>query len=85
MHSIAFLLTTGLKATIILAVAFLTVSMLRRSAAAARYFVWTSALIALVAMPLLTLSLQPWNVQLQASAPATFVPCRSSPTTCRIP
>jgi TonB family protein len=40
---------------------------LRRSAASSRYFVWTSGLASILAIPLLTLFLQPWNVQLHAA------------------
>ena len=73
MSSIAFLLATCLKATIILAAAFLMALLLRRSTASARYFVWTSGLAILLAIPLLSLSLRPWNVQLRA-APVALAP-----------
>jgi TonB family protein len=71
MSSITFLTATSLKATIVLAVAFLVVLLLRRSAASARYFVWNSALAIILAIPVLSLSLRPWNVQFRA---ATVMP-----------
>lgn len=73
MTSIDFLLATGLKATILLAVAFLVALTLRRSTAAARYLILTSGLVGVLAIPLLSLSLRPWNVQFSAP-PVTPTP-----------
>ena len=68
MSSVTFLIAVCLKATIILAAAFLVVLLLRRSTASARYFVWTSGLAVLPAIPLLSVALRPWNVPLRAAA-----------------
>ena len=62
MNSIAFLSTAALKATVVFAAAFLLVLGLRRASAAARYFVWTSALVTALAIPILSLSVRPWKV-----------------------
>jgi TonB family protein len=67
----AFLLSTCLKATVILAAAFLAILILRRASASARYFVWTSALAIVLTIPLLSVSIRPWNVQMRA-VPATL-------------
>jgi TonB family protein len=62
----AFLLSTCLKATVILAAAFVAILILRRASASARYFVWTSALAIVLTIPLLSLSIRPWNIQMRA-------------------
>ncbi|MCU1275491.1 MAG: TonB family protein, partial [Bryobacterales bacterium] len=72
MPSIAFLWTAALKATVIFAAAFQVAFVLRRASASARYFVWTSALATVVAVPLLSVALRPWNVPL--AAPAAVIP-----------
>jgi TonB family protein len=50
-----------LKSTLVLALAWLTAFALRRRSAAARHIVWTAASAALLALPLLALSLPSWN------------------------
>jgi len=72
MSSTGFLLTTVLKATVVLAAAGLVISMLRRAASSARYFVWTCALVALLVIPLLSVSLQP--VVARSSWPVISMP-----------
>lgn len=71
-HLIAFLFTAALKATVVFAAAFLVAFVLRRASASSRYFVWTSAVARVLAIPLLSLSLRPWNVPL--AAPAAAIP-----------
>jgi TonB family protein len=83
MSSISFLIATSLKATVVLAAAFLVVLVLRRSTASARYFVWTSGLAVLLAIPLLSVSLRPWNVPLRTApvvrAPSAAAVAQSAP------
>ncbi|MGA2591565.1 MAG: M56 family metallopeptidase [Bryobacteraceae bacterium] len=68
MHSIAFLYDAALKATVILAAAFLINAALRRSSAATRYFTWTCALAAILAVPMLSPWMSRWGVRLPAPA-----------------
>ena len=65
-----FLFTAALKATVVLAAAFPVAFMLRRASASARYLLWTSTLAMVLALPLLSLALRPWNVTLAARAAA---------------
>ena len=62
MLSIAFLFDIAAKATLILAAACLLVLALRRASASARYFTWTCALAALLALPVLSLLLPGWTL-----------------------
>ena len=66
MQPTAFLTLTALKATIVLAAAFLGAAALRRASASARYFLWISALAAVLAIPILSTSLRPWSVSISA-------------------
>src|SRR3954469_19311509 len=50
-----------LKSTLVLALAWFAAFALRRRSAAARHIVWTAASAALLALPLLALSLPSWN------------------------
>ena len=68
MHSTAFLYDAALKATVILGVAFLITWALRRSSAATRYFIWTCALAAILAIPMLSAWMPRWGVGLPAPA-----------------
>jgi TonB family protein len=65
MDSLAFIIATCVKATVVLAITFLVGFTLRRAPASARYFVWICGLTALLAIPLLSLFLRPWNVPLR--------------------
>src|ERR1700730_2379026 len=78
MHSVAFFGTATLKATVIFAAAFLLAFVLRRASASARYFVWTSAFATTLAIPLLSLSVRPWNVALAAPAVAACLASHTS-------
>ena len=66
MQPAAFLTLTALKATVVLAAAFLGAAALRRASASARYFLWISALAAVLAIPILSTSLRPWSVPISA-------------------
>src|SRR5258708_5899125 len=65
------------KSTLVLAIAWLAAFVLRRRSAAARHIVWTAASAALLALPLLSLSLPTMhhplaNAILPAANPITF-------------
>ena len=68
MHSIALLYDAALKATVILGVAFFITWALRRSSAATRYFIWTCALAAILAIPMLSAWMPRWGVRMPAPA-----------------
>jgi TonB family protein len=62
MTQIAWLGEIAWKGTAILAVAFLAAALLRRASAAARHFLWTEALAALLLLPLVMLVAPHWRV-----------------------
>jgi len=66
MPSIAFLLDATVKATVILASAWLLALAMRRRSAAVRYFNWTCALAAALAIPALSPILPRWNPGMKA-------------------
>jgi len=65
MPSIVFLLDAAAKATVILAVAWLLTVAMRRRSAAARYFAWTCALGAVLAVPAISPLLPGWNLRVK--------------------
>ena len=76
-----FLIDAVIKATILLAAAaVVSATLLRRASAAQRHMVWTLALVAALALPLLTLALPRWQMPvvqvseaaLPAATPADF-------------
>src|SRR3954447_6946243 len=60
------LVNLTLKSTLVLAIAWVAALALRRRSAAARHIVWTAASAALLALPLLSLSLPAWHHPLAA-------------------
>ena len=68
MPSIGFLLNAAVKATAILAAVWLLTLTMRRRSAAARYFTWTCALGALLAVPAISPLLPQWNLAVKAPA-----------------
>ncbi len=81
MPSIGFLLDAAAKATVILAAAWLLTLAMRvmhRGSAAARYFTWTCALGAVLAVPAISPLLPGWN--LRVKAPATPAMSRTAVT-----
>src|ERR1022692_4383990 len=71
MPSIGFLLDAAAKATVLLAAAWLLTLAMRvmhRGSAAARYFTWTCALGAVLAVPALSPLLPGWNLRVKAPA-----------------
>jgi TonB family protein len=74
MHSNVFLLDAALKASVILTVAFLLTAGMRHASASARYFTWTCALGALLALPLLSLVLPRWDFALKAPSARAIMP-----------
>jgi beta-lactamase regulating signal transducer with metallopeptidase domain len=70
------LVDTVVKATILLAVAALLTTALRRRSAAARHLVWTCALLAALALPLLSFALPRWQMPI-VTIEATQTPAAS--------
>ena len=68
--STTFLWTAALKATVVFAGTLLFSIALRRASAAARYFLWMSALATALAIPLLSLAVRPWSVPVAAPVAA---------------
>lgn len=84
MPSIAFLFDTAAKATMVLAAAGLLALAMRRTSSAARYFTWTCALCAVLAIPMLSLLLPAWNLPVK-TAPAPIVREVSMPDSASFP
>jgi beta-lactamase regulating signal transducer with metallopeptidase domain len=66
------------RVTLVLALALLTTSLMRRTSAAARHFVWLLATVAVLLMPVLSLAIPEWRVVpglswLRATPPASSV------------
>ena len=60
----------AIKATVVLAAAFLAALALRRASSSVRYFLWSSALATILAIPILSLSVRPLPVTIAAPAAA---------------
>lgn len=58
-----FLLELTIKSTLILAVAFVMVRLMRRASAAFRYSVWSVAIVALLALPVVNLCVPKWTLE----------------------
>jgi beta-lactamase regulating signal transducer with metallopeptidase domain len=56
------LLVFALRATVLLAAAWLATNLMRKASAATRHLVWTVAIFGVLALPLLSASLPAWNV-----------------------
>lgn len=84
MNSWTLLVNLTVKSTLLLALAWLGALLLRRRSAAARHIVWTAAFAALLALPLLSLSLPAWphpfaNALLRADSGVTFQATATAP------
>src|ERR1700733_7945850 len=66
---IAMLPGAALKSTFVVGAAWLLAFALRRYSAAARHLVWTAAAAALLALPMLSVSMPAWRVRTSALAP----------------
>jgi beta-lactamase regulating signal transducer with metallopeptidase domain len=73
MLSVAFLFGAAAKATAILAAAWLLALAMRRRSAAARYFIWTCALAAVLAVPAISPFLPRWDLRVKTT-PVAAVP-----------
>jgi beta-lactamase regulating signal transducer with metallopeptidase domain len=71
---LAFLVEMTLKGTIVLVAAFAVSTALRRASAAVRHLVWTTALGAVLVLPLLSLTLPVWRVALPQAATVVTAP-----------
>jgi beta-lactamase regulating signal transducer with metallopeptidase domain/HEAT repeat protein len=75
-----FIITVILKATAIFVATWAVASLLRHRSPAIRHLVWSAGLVAVLAVPLLTVSL-PWQVAVSTPLPAEFVaPFERTPT-----
>jgi TonB family protein len=72
--ALAFAIACVVKVTLVWTVAALVALCLRRASAASRHFVWAAAVLASLALPLLTLTLPVWQSQSIARAAAILVP-----------
>jgi carboxyl-terminal processing protease len=80
------LVLLALKATALLAVAWLAAAALRRRCAAARHRVWATALVGLVALPALTALLPPWPLPRAVPwAPPAIAPGAPAPVEAQAP
>ena len=71
---LAFLLALALKGSLVFALAFVVTALLKRSSAAVRHAVWTLALGAALALPLLSATVPGWQVaMLPGAAPQPLV------------
>ena len=59
----SILIGVAWKSVVVLAAAVATALLARRRSAAARHLIWTAAMLALLALPLLSLSLPAWHVK----------------------
>jgi len=73
-----FLIACCAKATILLACAWITVILLRRSSSALRHYVWAAAILASLALPSLALLLPAWHSAKLGSAVARWSPAREN-------
>jgi hypothetical protein len=66
---LALLVAVALKATLILLLAAGATALMRRSSAAIRHLVWCVAVLGVLALPLLSLVLPPWEMGLLPEGP----------------
>jgi len=69
-NGLALLFAATLKGTLFLALASTLTLALRRASAAVRHLVWSLALGALLALPIVSLTVPAWNVPMTSSLPA---------------
>jgi beta-lactamase regulating signal transducer with metallopeptidase domain len=78
--ALAFLFACGVKATILLAFAWIVALALRqRSSAAQRHHVWAATILASLALPFFALVLPAWRSVTLGSAAALWNPARANP------
>jgi TonB family protein len=75
---LAFSVACVAKVTVVWGVAAIVVACLRRAPAASRHFVWAAAVLASIALPLLTLVLPAWRSATVARAAAILAPAGSA-------
>ncbi|MEM7049518.1 MAG: HEAT repeat domain-containing protein [Acidobacteriota bacterium] len=78
--SLATALDYGLKATLLLLLAWVLSLALRRASAAARHRLWTTALVAVLTLPLLSLVLPSWELPVLIPTAAPAGPADAAPT-----
>jgi len=77
-HSLGFLLEVSFKGTLFLLFALTSVLALRRASAATRHLVWTLAVNAMLALPIVALTVPSWNFATLPSWSAGIASGRSS-------
>jgi len=75
-----FLLACALKATLLFGAAWIAAALARRRSSAFRHFIWSIAILASLALPLLTRSLPAWRSSALASAASLWSPAHAAST-----
>lgn len=74
LNGFQFLLDLAIKSVIVMLAAWALTSVLRRASAASRHWVWSVAVVSLLALPVLSLMLPSWQLELLPSlAPAAMM------------
>jgi TonB family protein len=76
--ALTFLIACCVKATILLACAWITVIALRRGSSALRHHVWAAAILATLALPFLAILLPAWHSATLGSAAALWSPAHDN-------
>jgi TonB family protein len=78
---LAFALASIVKVTVVWAIAAVVAACLKHASAASRHFVWAAAVLASVALPILSLALPVWKSTTVARAAAILAPAPSATIT----
>jgi TonB family protein len=77
-YALAFLIACAVKATVVLAFAWLFIFALQKFSAALRHHVWAAAILALLLLPMLILLLPAWHSAVLGNAAALWGPPQGS-------
>lgn len=78
LNSFQLCLDLTIKSVIVLLAAWLLVSLLRGASAAIRHWVWNVAVVSLLVLPMLSLVLPEWRIEILPSIPTQMVTVRQS-------